>query len=318
MNYQIESWRVAQYTNNVYHLSQQMGSRLAGLVRRESFKGKSEFFDRLGLATAQKKTGRNSDTPNLDIAHSRRRLTTNMFEWATLVDRKDKLQNIHAPESEYAKAAANAMGRAMDSEIISALIGTAYVGEDGTSTQELGTGQIIACTDGAAATQLKLNVRTLRLAKQLMDEQEVDPSITRYMLVNAGQLSSLLAATEVSNADYNTVKALVQGELDTFLGFKFIRSELLPLASAMITANSFDWGVDGKYAAGGAGTPAATDELAIAFTSDSVILGVGQDMAGRIDERSDKSYSMQVYNSMDIGAVRMEEAKVIGIVCATA
>lgn len=308
MNNQIEAWRVQQYAANVYQLSQQKGSRLAPLVRSETFKGKAEFFDRLGLATAIKKPSRNSDTPNLDIQHSRRMVTTEMYEWATLVDRKDKLENIHSPENEYAISARNALGRSMDDIMIASALGTSRAGESGATNVPLPvTSKIAALTAGNALDYL--NVRSLRLAKHYLDSQEVEGS--RYIIHRSIDLQALLSQTEVTSSDYNSVKALVQGEVDTFLGFKFIRSERLPLASANDT-DPFLFGANGEYS--GAGTAVqVTDRNCIAFIGDGLLLGKNEDMKGRIDEREDKSYSMQVYASMDLGGVRMEEAKVVSI-----
>lgn len=309
MNSQIEQWRVLAYTQNVLHLSQQKGSRLAPLVRKEMFKGKAEFFDRLGLASAQKKTGRNSDTPNLDIEHSRRMVVTSMYEWATLVDRKDKLQNIHDPENEYAISARNALGRSMDDVIIDALLGTAKSGEDGSSSSTLGnTNRVASVSGGAIAT---LNVQALRKAKYLLDAAEVEGQ--RYIVLNAVGLQSLLSQTEVTSSDFNSVKALVNGEVNTFLGFNFIHSERLILSTTYASAWKYNT-TTGLYDAAGSSV-GATDVSAIAFVGDGAILGMQEGMVGRIDERKDKSYSMQVYASMDFGAVRMEENKVVEIVC---
>lgn len=309
MNSQIESWRVQQYAANVYQLAQQEGSRLAGLVRKESFKGKSEFFDRLGLASAQVKSGRNSDTPNLDITHSRRRVTTSMYEWATLVDRKDKLENIHDPANQYSVAARNALGRSMDDVILAGIVGTAYTGEDGSSTQTLGTAQKVACVSGAALDYA--NLQGLRKAKRLLDQAEVQGP--RYLVYQSDFLESMLAITSVTSADFNTIKALVQGEVDTFLGFKWIHSERVPLAAAS-DSDTFKFDTTtGLYNAAGTAL-GATDKMALAFVGDGVLLGMNEGAVGRVDERSDKSYSQQVYASMDFGAVRMEEAKVVEII----
>jgi hypothetical protein len=46
-----------------------------------------------------------------------------------------------------------------------------------------------------------------------------------------------------------------------------------------------------------------------------VKLAIGKDVTAKISERSDKSYSTQVYYAMDIGATRMEEEKVVQIPC---
>lgn len=310
MNNQIEQWRVQQYTANVYHLSQQQGSRLGPLVRTETFVGKAEYFDRLALATALKKQGRNTPTPNLDITHSRRMVTTSMYEWATLVDRKDKLQNIHDPENQYAKAAHFGLGRSMDSVLISAALGNASTGEGGASTQSLGTGQDVLSVAGGVAA--RMNVQALLKAKLLLDQAEtVGP---RFFIHTAAMLEGLLEQTQVTSADYNTVKALVKGELDTFLGFKFIHCELLPLFSA--TGNStdtFDPTSGLSSTAGNKLTPGATTVAGIAFVGDGLLLGRNEGAVGRIDERPDFSYAHQVYASMDFGAVRMEEVKVVQV-----
>ena len=319
MNSQIEAWRVQQYANNVYQLSQQRGSRLAGIVRRESFTGKAEFFDRLGLATAIDKTGRNEDTPDLNITHSRRMLTTVTRHWGTLVDRKDKLQNVHSPENEYSVAAQNALGRKMDSVIIDATLGTAYTGESGTSTQALGTGQQIASVASAAIDYL--NINALLQAKRILDAAEAMGP--RYLVLGADQLMRLLMTTQVTSSDYNTVRALVSGELDTFAGFRFIRSEVLGslTAASVSSQGSYDAGDfhfntgTGLYSAGGTDL-AGTEKMAIAFIGDGLIFG--ENTGGRtaqIEPRADKGYSMQVYAAMDFGAVRMEEEKVVQIFC---
>ena len=57
------------------------------------------------------------------------------------------------------------------------------------------------------------------------------------------------------------------------------------------------------------------DRTCIAFAQDGITLGIGKDVSARIDERADKSYATQVYYCQSIGATRMEEAKVLGIVC---
>lgn len=310
MNSQIESWRVQQYTANVYQLSQQKGSRLGPLVRSEVFKGKSEFFDRLGLATAQKKTGRNTPTPNLDIAHSRRMVTTAMYEWATLVDRKDKLQNIHDPENQYAISARNALGRSMDDVLIAAALGNAATGEDGSGSASLGAAQQVACVQGGALA--RFNYQGLKKAKLLMDQAEVEGK--RIFAHTAGMLESMLDQTAVTSADFNTIKALVQGEVDEFLGFKFVRLErLLTSLAAGFNVNTFDTGTGLNGGDNGIAL-AGTEVCGIAFVSDGLLLGKNEEAVGRIDERADMSYSHQVYASMDFGAVRMEEVKVVSVI----
>lgn len=305
MSSEITTAFVQQYSSNVFHLSQQKGSRLQGAVRHESQKGKSAFYDRIGSVTAQLKTGRHSDTPQLDTPHSRRMVTLADYEYADLVDDQDKLRMLIDPTSDYAQAAMWALGRAKDDVLIAAASGSAYGGETGTTTVALGTGQEIhAVAAGALST---LNIGALRLAKRILDTADVDPSIPRYFALKSYQLSSLLGTTEITSADYNSVKALVQGEVDTFLGFKFIRTERL---GSLAATNIYNL-TTGVYDA--AGTAGTNNTRCLAWAQDGMLLATAQEIKARISERDDKSYATQVYASMGIGGTRMEEAKMVSV-----
>jgi hypothetical protein len=52
-----------------------------------------------------------------------------------------------------------------------------------------------------------------------------------------------------------------------------------------------------------------------AFQNEGLLLGVGADMTTKISERADKNYATQVFCSMSIGGTRMEEARVLEILC---
>ena len=284
MSSQITTAFVQQYSANIQMLSQQMGSLLRDKVRVESVVGKNAFFDQVGSVTAVLKTSRHSDTPQIDTPHSRRRVSLADYEFADLIDQQDKVRLLIDPTSSYAQAAAMAMGRAMDDVIITAALGTSFTGETGSTSTSLPAAQKIAeaGTDG-------LTIAKLRTAKEKFDLASVDPSIQRYMIVSPRQITDLLGTTSVTSSDFNTVKALVQGEVDSFMGFKFITSNRLSIESSK--------------------------RKCIAFASDGIALGVGKDVSARIDERADKSYATQVYYCMSIGATRMEEEKVVEVKC---
>jgi hypothetical protein len=67
----------------------------------------------------------NSDTPLMDTPHTRRMVTMTDYEYADLIDSQDKIRMLADPTSTYARAAAAAMGRAMDDVIIAAMYGAA-------------------------------------------------------------------------------------------------------------------------------------------------------------------------------------------------
>src|SRR2546422_11035588 len=126
---------IRQYTANVILLSQQKGSRLRDTVRMAGdVTADRYFFERLGKTAAVKKLSRASDTPLIGSDHSRRMVTLADYEWADLVDKEDKVRMLINPESEYAQAAAWAVGRAIDDEVIAAMWGNSFTGVDGSTT----------------------------------------------------------------------------------------------------------------------------------------------------------------------------------------
>lgn len=312
MSQQITQAFVDQFTSNIFHLSQQKGSRLRASVRNESQTGKSAFYERLGSAVAIKKTGRHSDTPQIDTPHSRRRVTLEDYIYADLIDEEDKIRMLIDPQSPYSQAAMWSLGRAMDDVLITAMRGNAFSGEDGSTTVALPAAQQIWSNFDNAGTfeARRLNVDALRRAKKVFDQADVDPSIRRYIAVNAEQLESLLAETEVTSSDFNTVRALVRGEINEFLGFTFIQTQRLNAETADIVDAT------GATADEGAGDTTITDaDRVLAWAEDGVLLSVGRDMSGRIDPRPDKNYAMQIFASMGIGGTRLEDEKVVEIFC---
>ena len=96
------------------------------------------------------------------------------------------------------------------------------------------------------------------------------------------------AQAQIASREFVMDQPLVTGRLRRFMGFNFIHSERLPVV--------------------------AGDTQCIAFRQSALLLAIGKDSTGRISERPDKSYSMQVFYSMTIGATRMEELGVVNVI----
>jgi hypothetical protein len=282
----INTAAVKQFGSNIEMLVQQKGSKLRNACRIESgIVGEEAYFDQLAETAAVAKTVRNSDTPLVKSDHRRRRVTMYDYEWADLIDKEDQLKMLIDPQSAYVQNAAWALGRSCDDLIIAAFSGTAYTGKaGGTSTSFTAANQIAVAASG-------LTIGKLINAKEILDAADVDPQEERYIAVTAKQVSDLLNTTEVKSADYNTVRALVAGQVDTFLGFKFILCNRLA--------------VDG-----------ALSRICPVWAKSGMLLAVAKDINSRIDVRPDKSYATQVYASMGIGATRMQEEKCAEIYCA--
>ena len=212
------------------------------------------------------------------------------YEWADLIDKEDKLKMLIDPNSDYAINAAWALGRSIDDAIIECFSNTAYTGKAGATATSFTAANIVS----GGATRLTL--QKLLDAKGKLDAADCDPNEERYIAVTSTQLIDLLGITEIKDADFNTVRALVRGEVDTFLGFKFIICNRL----------SYPYGLT---------SVAANFRSIPVWLKSGVVLALGKEINTQITQRADKSYATQVYASMGIGATRMEEAKVVQILC---
>lgn len=282
MSFEITTAMVEQYSSNVQILMQQKESRLRSAVRLETgVVGKNAFFDQLNSTAAVKRVSRHADTPLISTPHLRRRVSLADYDWADLVDNMDTKKILTDPTSKYAINARNAMNRAMDDAIIATALATCYGGVDGSTSYTFDTSN---CQIAHASSSLTLT--KLITAKQKLDANEVDEE-GRYFVLKSTQLAALLNVSEVKSADYNSIKALVNGEIDTFLGFKFIRSERITTASSVTSC--------------------------LAFQRDSLLLAVGLDVIVDVGPRRDKNMATQVYLGMSIGATRMDEKGVIEV-----
>ena len=280
----IDTAFVNQFSANVAMLSQQMQTKLRSAVDVESVTGEKAFFEQIGEAVAVERTSRNADTPIVSTPHARRMVTMSDFEYASLIDDQDKVRMLIDPTSAYSKAAAGAMARKMDDVIIAAATGDAKTGKDGGTTTSLPASQKIAHASAG------LTLAKLLEAKKKLDANNVDPSIQRFIVCSPEQIEDLLNNTTVTSADFNTVRSLVAGTIDQFVGFTFIQSNRL-------------------------GTDSNGHRKVFAFATDGIKLAIGKEPTAKITERPDKSYTTQVYYAQTIGCTRMEESKVVEIAC---
>lgn len=287
MSFEVTTAFVQQYTTNVQLLLQQRGSKLRDYCTMGSYTGKAaKAVEQIGAVTAQRKTSRHSDTPLISTPHDARWVFPTDFEWADMIDDQDKLRMLIDPTSPYAMNGAYALGRSLDDIIIEAALGDSKTGENGSTTTAFAT-----ATQSIAVGGTGLTIAKLRQAKKILTANEVDvANDPLYLAVTAQQIDDLLGTTEVTSSDFNSIKALVQGDVDSFMGFKFVNIERL--------------GLDGSG-----------DRRCFAWAKSGMHVGMWNDINSKITERADKSYATQVYVKGTFGATRTEEKKVVEIIC---
>ena len=276
---------VKQFGSTLDMLSQQKGSRLTNCVNVETGAyGEEEYFDQYGEDIASEKSTRNVDVQYAADDYKRRRVSFTDVYWAKLIDKEDKLAMLIDPTSGLMQAGAWAIGRKIDDMIIAAFSGTAYTGKaGGTSTTFTAANQV--AISGTAG----LTVAKLISAKELLDAADVDPEEERYIACAASQISDLLNTTEVKSIDYNSVKALVEGKVDTFMGFKFVRTQRITLSS--------------------------TTRTVLAWAKSGITLAKRSGMVSKLDQIPTKHYATQAYASLSAGSTRMDEEKCVEISC---
>ncbi len=278
---------INQFKDNLIQLVQQRGSKLRGTTRIDTeFNSEFKFYDQLGATEMIEKTSRHQDTPSIDPDHQRRRLAKIDWIHNVLFDKEDQLRMIIDPKSDYSTSAMWAAGRKMDDRIINAFNSTAFAGKAG------GTEVSFDADFKVAVAGSGLTIDKLLQAKEKLDEEDVEDE-DRVCVTTPQQVTNLLSTTEVTSQDFNTVKALVNGTVDQFLGFRFVRisSKRLPLLAG--TANR------GVYC----------------YHKAAIQLGISNEPTVRIDERPDKNYAWQVHVAMTIGATRLEEERIVQIAC---
>jgi hypothetical protein len=183
----------------------QAKSQLVGATRmRRGVEGSTVKFPKVGKGVATLRVPQTDVTPlNVDFSQ----VTATMEDW-NAAEYSDIFmqQKVNFDErQELVQVLANAIGRRQDQLIIDALTASSTA---------------LTVSNDIGGSDSNLNVAKLREAKKLLDKGNVPPS-DRHMVIHANSLASLLSETSVTSSDFNTVKALVSGEVDTFLGFKF-------------------------------------------------------------------------------------------------
>ncbi len=294
MSFSIDNAHVQAFSETLFFEAQQRMSRTRAHCTVESgVVGESKSYDRIGGSEMVEITDRHGDTPFTPVDHTRRRLFLRDYDWNELVDDADKLKTIIQPENAYTKAGAMAAGRRMDDTVFAALDGTAdtWTKSGGGGTAAFAAGQIVAVDyieDGSAVNS-NMTVAKMREARRLFLTNEVPEFEPLTMSMSGSNLMALMRDDEVTSADYSTLNALMRGDITgaNFMGFHMIHSERQTL-----TGNN---------------------RHVLAWSRRGCQLSFAKDVTGRVSERDDKRYSLQVYFAMSLGAVRMDELEVVRI-----
>jgi len=246
-------------------------------------------------------TERAGATQHTDLGTENRWIYTKGWQKSHLIDEWDEelLGEVTGPNSDVLRAMFASFARHCDSRVIEAATDAAHTGKEGTTTQGFdNTNQVIAVdyVESGSATDSNLTVAKLRRIVDIFGENEVyGQDITGtamepiVMAVAQSQLTALLKTMEVTSSDYNTVKALVNGEVDSFLGIKFVRTQRLAINSNNV-------------------------RTCLAWVKSGIKFSQGGHRVD-IDVLPERSHATQIRVRCRNGGVRTEEQKVIKVFC---
>jgi hypothetical protein len=245
--------------------------------QRRGVEGSTVKFPKVGKGVATIRVPQSDVTP-LNVGFSSVTLTLADYNAAEYSDIFSQAKVNFDERQELVQVVAGAMGRRQDQMILDALAASST--------------SLTVSTD-IGGSDSNMNITKLREAKRLLDKNNVPPD-GRHIIIHANGLANLLSETSVTSSDFNSVKALVQGELNTYLGFTFH--------------------VLGDRSEGGLAIDASLDRSCFAFHKDAVGYGEGIAMRTEINYIAEKT-SWLVNEVFSAGAVAIDDEGIVKITC---
>ncbi len=260
----------------------QAESSLLGCVRlRQGVQGNTYKFPKLGKGSATARIPQTDVTP-LNVTYSQVEATMSDYNAAEYSDIFHQSKVNFDERQELVQVVSKAIGRRMDQLIIDAIAAA--------SSPSTVANTIV--TSGSAGAS-NLNVGKLIAAKKALDAKNV-PFDDRHIIVHANSLSGLLGDERAISGDYASVKALVSGEINTFLGFKFY--------------------VLGDRDEGGLAVDGSSDRVVYAFHRSAIGMGVNMAQKTEINYIPEKT-SFLVNSMFSAGAVAIEDDGIVAVTC---
>lgn len=288
MAHDISKSYVIKFDDMVKQAYQENGGNIRGYIQnRTGVIGNKHTFNVYGKGTAKAAPVNGADVETMST-------TTSVVEAILEESQASEYSNIFEndkvnfdDESELVKVIASALGRKEDEILIKALRAASALSDN--SVGQIPAANKIVADFETTGTKTGLTVAKIEEALVALDDAGV-PEEGRILIAPTRSKRELISSVQVGSIDYNDVKPLVNGQVDTFLGFKFI----------WIGNDTLGLG-DG------------TDDYCYALHRDSLCLAVGNlDKQTRIDYVPQKM-SYLVASPLRAGAVVREGAGVVEI-----
>ena len=202
MSKTLASVAVTEFDSMVKHAYQNSGLLKSAVTVRNNVVGDTYKFRNMGKGLANQKSTSDLVTP-MDVTHGFATATLQNWNAPEYTDMFDAQTVNFDEKQELASTIAQSLGRRCDQLVIDAMDAeTTYAGTVVDGTTNLTTAKVIAA-------QVALRAQGV-------------PNSNLFAAIQAQGLGGLLNQEEITSVDYNNVKALVNGDVDTFGGFKFV------------------------------------------------------------------------------------------------
>ena len=206
-------------------------SKLRNTIRLKSgVKGSTHQFPKINKGLATRRIPITDVTP-MNVVQSNVVATLEDWNAPDYVAVEDLAKLNYDERQELVQTANMAIGRRLDQQILDAMA----VGANSTQV-----------TKAVGGTDTGFNIAKVLRAKRLMDDEGV-PAENRHFALSPAAIEQALNETKFASADFNTVRALAEGTLNAFAGFKFHMIETRTEGGVVLTSttrNNFAWHKD--------------------------------------------------------------------------
>ena len=282
---------IKTYSDNIRLLTQQMVNQFRDKVQIHNIVGQKYYVDYVGTSNPVKRAGSTAPTAHSSMAHTRRRIMSDTYDDAKLVDRNDIFRMGTDPTNPYMQAMKAGYERLMDTILMSAALGTAISvagAADGSNDETESNIALPAAQILTESGTVGMTAQKIKNALKIFNLNDVPQDEGKYLALSPYGIDDLLNEPDMSLADREALNIIRTGQIKQAFGFTCLMTNRLPVAVANIRQS-------------------------VAWTRAALCLGLTEDVKSKVTEESQFNFAIQLWMSMDLGATRMEEKLVVAV-----
>jgi len=217
MSINLSSSASAQFDAEVKHAFQGTG-KLRDTVRvRTGVVGDTHNFRTMGKGSASARGTTQADVTAMDVAHAKVACALGNYVAPEYTDIFDSAEVNFDERTELAGTIAGALGRRVDQLVLDALSAGSTIADGGTN----------------------MTLEKITEASRVLSDNGA-PMEGRVMVCSPQAIEKMMNTSTITSADYNALRVLMSGEMNTFMGFEWKMIETRTEGGLSVTANIRD------------------------------------------------------------------------------